>query len=182
MTITGIIFSLLLGLALLLLGRALFWVYVGLLGFLVGFEVTLQTLATEVVWLPVLVGLIVGLGSALLAVMLQYVAVGVAGFVGGAYLALALFGMSLEPQPGFLPLLVAVLGGAVGCVLFLLIFDPALIILSSATGALLLTQPFPLESQVHVIALLVLTAIGIVFQYLVLSAPEVPGRKVRKRA
>ncbi len=170
----------LLGLALLLLGRALFWAYVALLGFLVGFELTLQTLQTEAAWLPVLVGILFGLGAALLAVFMQYLAIGVAGFMGGAYLALSLFGLSLEPQPGLLPLLVAALGGAVGCVLFLVIFDPALIILSSATGALLLTQPFTLASDMHLITVGVLTAVGIVFQYFVLQESEAPGRKKRR--
>ena len=179
MTVTGIIFSMLLGLGLLLLGRALFWAYVALLGFLLGFELTLQTLQTEAAWLPVLVGILFGLGAALLAVFMQYIAVGLAGFMGGAYLAMSLFGLSLEPQPGLLPLLVAALGGGVGCALFLIIFDPALIILSSATGALLLTQPFTLTPDMHLITVLVLTAVGIAFQYFVLQESEAPGRKKR---
>ena len=174
MNITAFFFTMAFGLALLLLGRSLFWVYIALLGFLLGFEATQQYLGSEVQWLPVLAGIVVGLVAALAAMFLQYWAVGLAGFVGGAYLSLSALGMGLLGDAALLPLLVAGIGGVLGAMLFVLLFDPALVVVSSVTGASLLVQPFPLSEGVSAVVFLALTVVGIVFQFSVLSKPQPP--------
>lgn len=177
MNITAFVLTLIAGLALLLMGRQLFWVYVAILGFLVGFETATQYLNSDVEWLPVIVGLVVGLVAALLAIVFQWVAVGIAGFVGGAYFVLALLGLGDPGEASLLGLLFIVIGGIVGVVLFLMLFDPALVILSSLVGANLLLTPFELGGNMQLIAFFALALVGIVFQFAVLSKPSAPGRR-----
>lgn len=177
MNITAFLFTMAFGLTLLLLGRSLFWVYVALLGFLLGFEATQQYLGGDTQWLPVLAGVVVGLGAALLAVFFQYWAVGLAGFVGGAYLALNVFGLGMLGGGELLPLGVALIGGLLGAALFVLLFDPALVVLSAATGAGLLVEPFPLDESARALLFLALLVVGIVFQFAVLSASQPPGKR-----
>jgi len=177
MNITAFFFSMASGLALLLLGRSLFWVYVALLGFLLGFEATQQYLGAGTQWLPVLAGIVVGLGAALIAVFFQYWAVGLAGFAGGAYLALSAAGLGMLGEGAFLPLLIVLIGGSLGAALFVLLFDPALVVLSAITGAGLLVQPFSLSESASALTFLALAVVGIVFQFAVLSASQPPARK-----
>lgn len=177
MNITAFLFTMAFGLALLLLGRSLFWVYVSLLGFLLGFEATQQSIGADMQWLPVLAGIVVGLGAALVAVFFQYWAVGLAGFVGGAYLALNVLGLGMLGDGAFLPLLVALTGGVLGAALFVLLFDPALVVLSAVTGASLLLQPFTLSEGAGALLFIALAAAGIAFQFAVLSESKAPAAK-----
>ncbi|HET9907453.1 MAG TPA: hypothetical protein VFQ23_12445, partial [Anaerolineales bacterium] len=83
--------NILLGGALLLAGRKLFWLFVGAIGFVTGLQ-----FATSF-WqgpdnLALVFGLIVGVIFALLAVFLQSIAIGIAGFFAGGYVLTALAG------------------------------------------------------------------------------------------
>jgi len=177
MNITAILFTLAFGLALLLLGRSLFWVYVSLLGFLLGFDITQQYLGGDTQWLLVLGGFVVGLASILVAIFFQYWAVGLAGFVGGAWLALGAVQLGMLGEGAFLPVVVALTGGILGAALFVLLFDPALVVLSAITGAGMLLQPFALSEGTGALLFLGLAAAGIVFQFSVLSASQPPTKK-----
>jgi len=174
MNISAFLMLLLAGTSLLLFGRGLFWVFVALAGFLLGFEATQQYLDNNEQWGSVLAGIIVGLLAALGSVFFQNLAVAVAGFVGGAYLSLAVIAPGLAGVADLLTLVVALLGGVSGALLFTLVFDPALVVASAITGAGLLIQPFALSQSTHALAWLSLTVIGVVFQLLVLSKPVRP--------
>src|SRR5512134_2402072 len=92
------VISLILGSALLVAGRKLFWLFVGAAGFVTGIQ-----LATRF-WqgsdlLAIIVGLVLGVIFALLAIFLQAVVIGIAGFLIGGYILTALaamFGMDLS--------------------------------------------------------------------------------------
>ena len=76
--------TLVVGLAVLLLGRRLFWLFVGAAGFAVGFTVAPAALPNSPEWLIVLAALVLGILGAVLAILLQWLAVGLGGFAPGS--------------------------------------------------------------------------------------------------
>ena len=135
MGVVNIIF----GLSLLTLGRKIFWLFVGCVGFVAGFTYSQELFAVQSELVILAIGVIAGLIAALIAVFLQGVAIALAGFMGGGYIAINIMGMlGLETfQPIWLPYLI---GGIIGAILLFLIFDWALIFLSSLIGAGLIVQ------------------------------------------
>jgi hypothetical protein len=134
--------QILLGALLLILGRKLFWVFVGAIGFLVGFSLASRYLAGQPDWVILLVALFAGFLGAGLAVVLQRVAVVVAGFFAGGYLALNLIAL-LGLGSGEFSWVPYIFGGIAGALLLSVLFDWALILLSSLAGATLVAQSLP---------------------------------------
>lgn len=132
----------LVGFASLFFGRLLFWLFVGAAGFVAGFELALTFLGDQALWLALIVALIAGVLGSIVAAFAQRLAVAAAGFVAGGYFLLnlvRLLGTAGGP-PNTFSVVLYVTGGLLGAVLVSLLFDPALILLSSALGATLLTQ------------------------------------------
>ncbi|NQV70746.1 MAG: DUF4203 domain-containing protein [Pseudohongiella sp.] len=155
------------GLTILFFGRKLFWLYIGFLGVLAGFELTQELFPQQSEWLYLIIGVILGAVMALLAMALQYAAVALAGFGGGAYAALQVMEILPMVQVAQMPDWILLVPGAIGALLCLVVFNPALIVLSSLTGAAILVQLIPLEPLIQN-ALLVLAALtGITFQFVV---------------
>ncbi|MFN2158610.1 MAG: DUF4203 domain-containing protein [Anaerolineales bacterium] len=125
------------GLVLLVAGRKLFWLFVGTVGFVIGFFLANNFFPGESEITRLALGLVVGVIGALLAVFLKKIAVGLAGFISGGLLAVNLAGVfSFESA---MPIwMLFVLGGIIGVVLVALLFDWGLIILSSLVGAYLI--------------------------------------------
>jgi len=82
--------EILVGLALLSLGRKLFWLFVSGVGFASGALLATAVLRQQAMWVVILVALGAGLLGALLAVVIQRWAVGMASFLAGGYVAVAL--------------------------------------------------------------------------------------------
>jgi len=78
-----------LGVALLVAGRKVFWLFVGAAGFVTGVQLTLQ-LFHGPEGVAIIIGLGIGLIFAVLAIFLQTIAIGIAGFLAGGYILLAL--------------------------------------------------------------------------------------------
>ena len=74
-----IILTILVAVAVLLFGRQLYWLYVGIIGALVTFNIMTDLLANQPEWLTFLIVLVVGVLGAVLAVYLQYILVGIGG-------------------------------------------------------------------------------------------------------
>ena len=72
------IVSLLVGIAVLLLGRKLFWLFVGAVGFVIGLGLAFQLLVEQPEWLILIAALVIGLAGAVLAIFAQKVAVVIA--------------------------------------------------------------------------------------------------------
>ena len=84
------IVHILIGLVLLVLGRRLFWVFVGCVGFVVGAQMAQLYLELQPVWIVWAIALLSGLVGALLAVFFQTLAIGLAGLAVGSTTAVYL--------------------------------------------------------------------------------------------
>ena len=83
------IVNLLLGIVLLILGRKLFWLFVGVAGFLVGMEIA-ERFVTGPEGMKLLIAIAAGILGAVIAIFLQKVAIAIAGFVIGGYITVEL--------------------------------------------------------------------------------------------
>src|SRR5215510_1999122 len=76
------------GVAMLLFGRRLYWVFVAGIGFLTGLEFAPEILPGQPDWVILVAALVAALVGALLAVMAQAFVIGAIGFVAGGGVAL----------------------------------------------------------------------------------------------
>jgi hypothetical protein len=156
--------NILAGLAVLFFGRRLFWLFVGCVGFLVGFELAGEALAGQSEWLILIIALGVGLLSAIASVFLQRIFIIVAGFFAGGY-CLSTFAPTVIPVQNEAPSWVAfAVGGLLGAILTAALLDPALIVLSSLAGATAISQNVPLDQSVRTLLFVVLLVLGIAVQ------------------
>jgi hypothetical protein len=169
---TGWWTTLLVGLAVLLFGRRLFWLFVGAVGFLVGLQVARAVFATGPEWLVLVAALVLGVLGAVLAVVFQWFAVGLGGFAAGVHGGLAAasaLGLSLN-GPGRWALVLAV--GIIAAVLVLWLWDPVLILFSATTGAALVAPLVPVTAGARPWIFLGLLILGIIVQASILAPPE----------
>ncbi len=151
------------GLALLLAGRRIFWLVLGVIGFLFGFDLADRVLGLDPHGLGLLVALFAGIVGIFVALFLQKVAIGITGFVVGGYLALVL----LHADPANLAtrdLLAFLIGGIVCAVVALWLFEIALILLSSLAGAALVEHSAGLAPSAALVAYVVLVLVGVAVQ------------------
>ena len=149
-----------LGGALLVAGRKLFWLFIGVLGFITGIQLTTNFINGPE-WLTIIIGLIVGLIFAMLAVFLQTVAIWVAGFLSGGYVLSALAGMfGIEGYTW----VIYIIGGIIGIALVSFLFDWAVITLSSFAGASLIVEAMFSNQESAQLIFIALFIIGIIIQ------------------
>ena len=157
------IISVLVGIALLLFGRRLFWLFVAALGFAIGLQLAPYLSHNPPLWLSLLLSLGLGLLGALVAFLLQKLAIGIAGFLVGGRLALALAAAFLADHAHY-STVTFVIGGILGAILLLALFDWALIIFSSIEGARLIGDAVHLPSSGTTVLIVVLAIFGILVQ------------------
>lgn len=160
------VINLILGSALLMAGRKLFWLFVGVAGFITGMQ-----LATRL-WqgldvLAILVGFAVGAIFALLAIFLQTIAIGAAGFLAGGYILTTVAGIFGANGDTF-SWIVYLVGGILGVILVIFLFDWALITLSSLAGAALVIQAFFPRGAVGGALFVILFLSGVLLQGFIL--------------
>jgi hypothetical protein len=123
----------LVGLLPLFFGRRLFWLFVGVAGFLFGFTLAQAALADQPVLTQLLLGLLVGIACAVLArLFVKPMA------IVGAFLALAGVGVGIGTMlaaPGWMSWLLWLVFGLIGALLVALYYDWALILASAGNGA-----------------------------------------------
>ncbi len=151
------------GVLLLFLGRRLYWLFVGGVGFVVGFSIASNLIGRESHATALVVGLVAGLCGVVLALLLQRVAVVVAGLLAGAWLGVQVAGAS-GAAPAGTPWLPALIGGVLGALLSLALFSAVLVVLSSLVGAALLARLLDGKPLTQGIAFLLLTLLGIAVQ------------------
>lgn len=158
----------LVGLTLLTLGRRLFWLFVGCVGFSLGFTYAQGLWGVQSQLITLVIAILMGLIGALLAVFLQGAAIALSGFAVGGFIMMHLLNLigvaGIQP-----PWLLYAIGGVIGAVSLILLFDWALMFLSSLFGAALIVQAAEFGSQVEKLLFIVLAVAGIVFQARLLS-------------
>jgi len=152
---------LVLGALLLILGRKLFWLFVAAAGFVLGFTYAPVFLGVESENSALIIGALFGLAGGVLAIFAQKIAISVAGFAATGFLAMN-YAEAIFHVAGNMLWLVFVLAGILGALLVHLLFDWALIIISSCIGATLIAQGIHLQHSYALIVLL--AALGIVIQ------------------
>lgn len=149
------------GVILVLFGRRLFWLFVGLLGFFAGFTLASRFFAAQEQWITLLIAVVCGLIGILIAIFLQKGAIAIAGFLAGGMFGTALLeitGWNLDPTIAYF------VCGIIGAILISVVFDWALIFLSSLTGAMLITRSLSFEPIIETALIVLLVVIGIVVQ------------------
>ena len=154
---------------LLLFGRRLFWLFVGVVGFVVAWRLAGEYLGGEGGgWI---VALAVGLLGAVAAVLLQRVAVTLAGLAAGA-VGFIWLSEQLGWAPGLPTLIGALVAGLVGAALVRWLFELGLVALSSLVGAALVVEGLALDEP-RGLVFVVLAIVGALLQ--------LAGRRRRKR-
>jgi hypothetical protein len=167
------------GIFLLVLGRRLYWLFVGMVGFFTVYQLSLDSLHVASPELRLFLSCLAGLFGVLLALFVQKAAVGIAGFLVGAWLAAGFLGLAvgslgiggiaaaegphaLGASPG--AIFLVLLAGIVAAFLALRLFSLALIVLSALAGAGLIVDTAHWGGPSRTLFLVVLTLAGIALQ------------------
>lgn len=157
------VINLILGGALLIAGRKLFWLFVGAAGFLTGMQLATRFWqGTDLA--AIIAGLVVGVIFALLAIFLQALVIGIAGFLFGGYILTTLAAMLGIDVTGAMTWVIYIIGGIIGFILVSVLFDWAIITLSSLAGASLVIQSFSPQGAGGGILFFILFLVGVVIQ------------------
>lgn len=162
------IISALIGVVVLFFGRKLFWLCVAALGFAAGVELAPHLLHEPTPLLQLTIALVLGFLGALLATLLQKLAIGVVGFAAGGRLAVGIAATFFVDHAHYY-WLTFLIGGIIGAILLLSLFDWALIFISSMIGAHLILRAITLPLTGETIAFIVLTIVGVLAQTSIFS-------------
>jgi uncharacterized protein DUF4203 len=157
------ILSALIGVVILFFGRKLFWLCVAAVGFAAGVELVPRFIHEPSTMVALAIALVLGLIGALLAIFLQKIAIAVFGFLGGGKLALAIAAAFFVQHASYTGV-TFLIGGIIGAILLLTLFDWALIVLSSLVGAHLIQHTIVLPPSGSTILFIGLAAVGILVQ------------------
>jgi hypothetical protein len=150
------------GLGVLTLGRQLFWLFVGGVGFVFGMNLATQILEGQSAEAILIIALIVGVIGAIFALVLQRLALGVAGFLGGSVITINLLNvLNVDVGSTLVPFLI---GGVIGLILVTVLFDWSLIVISSFTGATFIVQSLNPDQGLALTLLAILLFFGIAVQ------------------
>ena len=148
--------------ALLMLGRRLYWLFVAGVGFVVTMGLATEYLEAPEEWMTLALAIAAGLAGALFAIFLQKIAVAIAGFAAAAYFAHAV--AETIGLGGSLQNVAVLVVGVLGAIFASVLFDWALILLSSLTGGVLLVDAFDLEPTLALVVMVIVAIAGILIQ------------------
>jgi hypothetical protein len=163
------------GLVLLLFGRRLFWFFVAAAGFSAGMFIARDQLHLESQMLVLAIALLAGLIGALLSIFLQKLAIAVAGFAAAGYLCATLLTRLKWDSFAWIGF---ILGGIIGAVLLLTVFEWALIILSSLIGAAFVADGFGTNENA-LILFAIAFILGVIVQRVQMRPAPKPQRAQR---
>lgn len=152
---------LLVGGLLLLFGRKLYWCVLAIAGFVAGAWIGHEFFPPEPIWILVGLAIFLGVVAAVLGIFIQRLALRVTGIITGGFLGYML------ADPFFIkpwPLVGMALGCLLGFWLVLRLFDWALIVLSSLSGAAVIVYRLPWEPAPLFVAGLILALLGLAVQ------------------
>ncbi len=154
---------LVIGIAMLILGRKFFWLFTGGIGFYIGYTLAPKILPSQSENVILIVAVVLGLLGVFLSILVKSAAISIAGFAAGAYVVYSLLPM-IKFDLGNYYWLVIIIGGILGAVLAGTMFDWALIILTTACGAMLISTTLNLTFPLSAVVLVVLFLIGLIVQ------------------
>jgi len=157
--------SIILGLLLLLVGRRVFWIFVAGVGFLAGLQLAPTLLPDQPQLVVLLVAVTLAIVGAILAIVLQRVAVAVAGWFAGGILASRLMVALGWSDPGVV-WIASIVGAVVAAIIVSLLFDTALIFLTTFSGAILICDALRLPVSTKWAIGVALVAVGLFVQFL----------------
>ncbi|MEY2481144.1 MAG: hypothetical protein QOI04_2071 [Verrucomicrobiota bacterium] len=155
--------SALIGAVILFFGRKIFWLFVAAVGFAAGIEIAPHLVHEPSPMLALTFALVLGFMGALFALFLQKIAIGVVGFLVGGRLAVAMVAAFFLSYAHY-DFITFLVGGIIGAILLLALFDWALIFFSAVEGAHLIQSAVPLPATGSTILLVALSVLGIVVQ------------------
>ncbi len=117
----------------LLFGRKLYWLFVGLGGFLLGLIITTTALASWNTIITLLIAAVVGVAFGALAIVARRPLAAMGSFAGIYFLVATLCGALGIPSPW--SIILGLIGGVIAAVAVFILFDWGLIINSSLSGA-----------------------------------------------
>jgi hypothetical protein len=153
----------LIGIVILFFGRKLFWLCVAAVGFVAGVELAPHLVTEPSPLLQLTVAIVLGIIGALLALFLQKIAIAVFGFLAGGKLAGAIAAAFFVHYAQY-SAIIFVVGGLIGAILLLTLFNWALIVISSLIGAHLIQSAIVLPPAGSTIVFLALAVIGMLVQ------------------
>ena len=159
--------GLLVGAAILLLGRKLFWLFVAAIGFALGAELAPRIIQQPVPVVTLIIALALGFIGALLAIVLQKFSIAASGFLAGGWFALAVYAFFAGHVTN--SLIVFLVGGVLGAIVFFALFDLALIVFSSLVGARFIAMTILLPQTARTVLFILLVIVGIAVQRSMLS-------------
>jgi hypothetical protein len=151
------------GAVILLFGRRLFWLCVAAVGFAAGVELAPRLVHEPSPLLALTLALVLGFAGALLALFLQKIAISVVGFLAGGKLAIALAAAFLGNSAQYY-WISFIVGGVIGAILFIMLFDWALIFISAIVGAYLIESVVTLPPTGMTILFVGLVVVGVLVQ------------------
>ncbi len=151
------------GAFLLVFGRKLFWLFVAAVGFAAGMVIASKLFHDQPQSVFLIAGVGTGLLGAIIALFVQHIAIGIAGFLAGGFAALMIMDLSGVGTTPF-PWVAFLVGGIVGAVLVAILFEWALVVVSSVTGAAAIVYALAMPSTAGLIAFIVLAMAGVVIQ------------------
>ena len=164
-----------LGTVMLTTGRRLYWLFLGMLGFVFAFDLADRVIHGQPYDVKLVFAVAAGVLGAGLAIFLQKFAILAGGFLAGGYLFVGLMReLGLRTAPYHWLLFVA--GGLIGAFLMKVLFGWTLILLSSAVGAVLILQSVHLSTQITHPLFILLVVLGFFIQRGTIR-PQSPSRR-----
>lgn len=164
----NIILTFILGIILLTTGKRLYWLFVAIVGFVIGLVFASTYINLEPQWLVYVVAFGVGVIGAILVTFLQKIVIALVGFIVGGYGAYYLASTYLTGGSDTTYLVAFIIGGFVGLLLVASVFNWALYILSSWAGSTLVTQAVnnsvTLSPTLSMVVFFVLFILGMIIQ------------------
>lgn len=168
------ILSIIIGIVLLLSGRKLYWFFIGAAGFILGLVIVGQFFKDQPLWLQIVISLGGGLLGVVLALLLQKIMLSVAGFLAGGYGLAAIFSALGWLDTDLLRWIPFILGGIIGVILVVRLFEWGLILITSFGGAGIILQAIKVDGIVGIVIFIVLMIIGIIVQRRSFTPPTKP--------
>lgn len=153
------------GAVLLVAGRRVYWLLVGLVGFVVGFALAAELMKGPD-WLILVAGLVAGLLASVLAVLFQKIVLAVAGFLIAGLAVVWWSGQMGWGEPWWVWAL-TIAAGILGAALTRTVFEVALALLASVFGATLVLEALQRPATQTSLWFVILVVGGVVMQLLV---------------